>query len=257
MTSGTPPQAHWEHVYRHKAPDAVSWYEPHATTSLALMRQAGLSADQAVIDVGGGAAALVDALLDAGLADVTVLDLSEAALAVSQARLGARAASVTWLAADITRDPLPAQAYDIWHDRAVLHFLLGEPARQGYRASLLAATHPGSLAVIGVFAPTGPSSCAGLPVRRHSEADLAAFLGPAFTVEATRCVPHVRPDGNSQEYVWVRARRASPWAAASCSGRGHEHTRFRSPNAPSMRRTGGQYLSAADTPAGKAASEAE
>jgi len=197
----TPPaRDHWEQVYRTKAPDGVSWYAPHATVSLALMHQAGLGPASAVIDVGGGASTLVDDLLAEGVGALTVLDLSEAALAVSQARLGPRAEGVQWLAADITDVALPAQAYDIWHDRAVFHFMTTPPARNAYLRALRAALRSGGHVVIATFAEDGPERCSGLPVTRYSVPALAAILGDDFTLLAHQRALHPTPFGTEQAF---------------------------------------------------------
>lgn len=124
------PQDHWQHVYQTKASNSVSWYQPTAARSMALLRRGGLGSKSAVMDVGGGASRLVDELLDAQVGAITVLDLSEAALDLVRQRLGERASQVTWLVGDITQVSLPAQAYDLWHDRAVFHFMTTPESRQ-------------------------------------------------------------------------------------------------------------------------------
>ena len=196
--------AHWDAAFSQDVTQR-GWYQPQAEASWALMSDVPPSAS--IVDVGAGAGVFVDEALARGFTDVTVVDWSPVALSVTRQRLGAAAAGLPWVVADVTAWQ-PGRTFDVWHDRAVLHFLLSEPQRAGYLSTLLAATAPGSLAVIGVFAPTGPDMCAGLPVRRYSSADLAAFLGPHFTLEASNERPHTRPDGDVQDYVWVRARRA-------------------------------------------------
>ncbi|MBW8336477.1 class I SAM-dependent methyltransferase [Pseudomonas stutzeri] len=121
---------HWQQVYTSKAADSVSWYQPHVSVSLELIRQTGVSAAASLIDVGGGASTLVDDLLAAGFHKLTVLDISDAALDVARQRLGEQAAGVNWIEADITAVQLPEQAYDVWHDRAVFHFLTTEQERR-------------------------------------------------------------------------------------------------------------------------------
>lgn len=207
MPSTPPAQStpgHWDAAFSQDVRQR-GWYQADSAASWSLM--ADVAPTASLIDVGAGAGVLADEALGRGFTDITLLDWSPVALQVTRQRLGDRGRGLTWVVADVSAWQ-PTRTYDVWHDRAVLHFLLEEPAREGYRATLLAATHTGSLAVIGIFAPTGPSWCAGLPVRRQSETDLAAFLGPAFSVEEARRVPHVRPDEDIQEYVWVRARRA-------------------------------------------------
>lgn len=198
---------HWQGVYAGKASDAVSWYRPHLELSLQLLQAGGLSPASRVVDVGGGASTLVDDLLDHGVAAITVLDLSEAALAVSRERLGDRAAAVDWRVGDLLAAPLPAAGYDLWHDRAVLHFLADPADAARYAAQAARALAPGGHAVIGGFAPDGPERCSGLPVARRSAGDVAALLGDDFTLVEERREVHDTPWGAPQSFAWALLRR--------------------------------------------------
>lgn len=156
------------------------------------------------VDIGAGASVWVDEALERGWSDLTVVDWSPLALGIAQTRLGSQAGSVTWLEADaLTWNP--PRTFGLWHDRAVLHFLLDDADRARYSHVLRAATAPGSVVVIGAFGPTGPEMCAGLPVRKHSVADFETLFGSAFTIERTFEQSHVRPDKDTQDYLWVRA----------------------------------------------------
>ena len=165
-----------------------------------------LDPSTAAVDVGAGASVWVDEALERGWTDVTVLDWSPVALQLSLARLGTRAAAVTWVQGDLLSWS-PPRTFGLWHDRAVLHFLLDDADRARYLQVLRAATGPGSVVVIGAFGPTGPEMCAGLPVRRHDVSDFEAFFGSDFTIERTYEQSHIRPDKDTQDYLWVRARR--------------------------------------------------
>ena len=200
-------QAHWQQVYRTKATDAVSWYRPHLEVSLQLLEEAGLSAESRLIDVGGGASTLVDDLLARGLRDITVLDVSAQALALARQRLGDRQADVTWLTGDVLEAALPGQAYDIWHDRAVFHFLTDPVDAARYANQAAGAVRAGGHAVIGGFAPDGPERCSGLPVARRSAEGIAALLAPAFRLLAQRAETHVTPGGSAQKFVYALLRR--------------------------------------------------
>lgn len=202
-----PAQAHWENVYRSRPADAVSWFRPHLDLSLALLQQAGLEPGSRLIDIGGGASTLVDDLLARGLQDITVLDLSPAALAVARERLGPRAAAVRWLAADVLDAPLPAAGYDLWHDRAVLHFLTDAAAAARYAGQAARAIRRGGHAVIGGFAPDGPERCSGLAVARRSPGDIAALMGPDFELRDQVLETHTTPGGNEQRFAWALLRR--------------------------------------------------
>ena len=196
---------HWDAAYA--AGDTTrGWYQSQATMSLRLIESTGLGAQASIVDVGSGASVLVDDLLEAGYSDITCVDHSPIGLQVARDRLGARASSVDWIVADLLAWD-PPRTYDIWHDRAVLHFLLDDGAVAAYRRALLAGTKPGSWLVIGVFGPEGPQMCAGLPVRRYDDASIAALLGAEFARRERVIVDHVRPDGDTQQYLWTLARR--------------------------------------------------
>jgi SAM-dependent methyltransferase len=198
--------AHWETVYRSKGEREVSWFQETPSASLALIEAAGVTHRSAVIDIGGGASRLVDALLEEGRTDLTVLDLSQAALAVAQARLGARSKEVKWIAADVTKWT-PLERYDIWHDRAAFHFLTARADQSAYADCLRAALKGGGHAIIATFAPDGPERCSGLAVVRHDAASIGAVLGEEFKLIETRRHDHVTPMGNTQRFQFSLFRR--------------------------------------------------
>jgi SAM-dependent methyltransferase len=198
---------HWEGIYRNKATDQVSWFQPRAASSLRLIEDCA-GTDAHIIDVGGGASVLVDDLLDAGYHHLTVLDLAESALAVSRARLGARAQSVQWIAADITRADLPAARYDVWHDRAVFHFLTDPADRARYVEQVLKSVKPGGRVIIAAFGPGGPLQCSGLDVVRYAPDALHAEFGAPFRLLGHQTEIHRTPAGGEQEFVYCYCRRA-------------------------------------------------
>ncbi len=201
-------KAHWEQVYATKAETGVSWFQPHARRSVHLIGQTGAGRDARIIDVGGGASTLVDDLLEAGHADVTVLDLSETALAAARARLGERARRVTWLTGDITQVTLPARAYDVWHDRAVFHFLTAREEREAYVRAVLHAVRPGGHVIVATFAEDGPDKCSGLPVVRYSAHGLHAEFGAPFTLLQQEREAHRTPSGTVQQFIYCLCRKA-------------------------------------------------
>lgn len=191
-------RAHWERVYAEKGEDALSWFEPRAETSLALLDAAGI-APVAVVDVGAGTSRFVDALIARGVPDITLLDLSQTALDRTRARLGPDAAPVRFVAADVTAWA-PDRTYDLWHDRAAFHFLTEPEARAAYVARLREALLPGGHALIATFAADGPERCSGLPVQRTDPDDLAATLGPGFALHDSRRIVHRTPWGSEQRF---------------------------------------------------------
>ena len=174
--------------------------------SMRLLKDAAISPDASVVDVGGGASVFVDDLIEAGFSDITVLDHSPIGLEIAQHRLGLRATAVSWQVADLL-SWTPDRDFDVWHDRAVLHFLLTWEDQQRYTSVLTSATHVNSVVIIGVFSPSGPEMCSGLPVNRYDVAALECLLGPGFErLEVTYDV-HTKPDGATQDYLWWVGRR--------------------------------------------------
>ncbi|MFQ5547050.1 MAG: class I SAM-dependent methyltransferase [Woeseia sp.] len=200
---------HWEHVYASRPIEKLGWYKPHLQTSLAWIKDLELATDAPIVDVGGGASTLVDDLLDAGYRSVTVLDLSEKALCSVRTRLGQKSDRVTWLNGDITSIELPAYHYELWHDRAVFHFLT-EPDQQGkYQDNLRQALQPGGHLIIGAFAPEAPPRCSGLPVQRYSQEQLQDALGEEFDLVRHRKEKHSTPGGIEQMYLYCHFRRTA------------------------------------------------
>jgi SAM-dependent methyltransferase len=199
---------HWENVYRAKSATEVSWYAPHLAESLRLIREVA-TPDAHIIDVGGGASTLVDDLLAAGHTDVSVLDLSSAALEAARKRLGNAADRVTWIRGDVTSVELPPRHYDVWHDRAVFHFLTDAGDRKKYVASLRRSLVPDGHVVIATFALTGPDRCSGLDVRRYDASSLGQELGDAFEPSAALETTHVTPKGVEQRFLVARFRAVS------------------------------------------------
>lgn len=197
---------HWDNVYATKAETAVSWFQLHSARSLELIGSASPDGRAAVIDVGGGASTLVDDLLARGFADVTVLDIAEPALERAKARLGKNADKARWIVADITRWT-PARTWDIWHDRAVFHFLTDRASQDAYVAALTAATRPGATVVISTFALDGPEKCSGLPVQRYSPETLAFRLGAAFVLADHANETHKTPWGSEQRFSYAVLKR--------------------------------------------------
>jgi ubiquinone/menaquinone biosynthesis C-methylase UbiE len=197
---------HWEKVYHTKSTDSVSWYQEHAERSLAMIHDTGAPKNAAIIDVGGGASTLVDDLLAEGYADVSVLDLSGAALAAAQHRLGERAKNVRWIEADVTQLELPYHHYDIWHDRAVFHFLTDEADRKAYVQQVFHAVKPGGHVIVATFAEDGPEQCSGLPVMRYTADELHDQFGEAFRLERHSRELHHTPAGKVQQFVYCYCR---------------------------------------------------
>jgi hypothetical protein len=195
---------HWERVYEHHRADSVSWYQTEPVVSLELVDLLGVSAEAGVIDVGGGAAVLVDALLHRGFAHLTVLDISEAALQASRERVGADA-PVEWIAHDLLTWE-PTRRYHLWHDRAVFHFLSGDEVGV-YRDLLHRAVAPRGYVVMATFAPDGPEWCSGLPVTRYGADQLIEALGAEFMLVDQRREVHTTPSGATQPFTWIAARR--------------------------------------------------
>jgi len=197
---------HWQTVYTTKAENEVSWFQENPETSLRLIRDAGASASSAIIDIGGGASRLVDALVAQGFRSLAVLDISAAALEVAKTRLGPKSADVDWIVADVTKWT-PARTYDIWHDRAAFHFLNQVADRDAYIDRLKSAVVAGGQVVIGTFALDGPEKCSGLQVARYDATSLADTLGPAFALADSFAEAHRTPWSAIQHFQFSRFRR--------------------------------------------------
>lgn len=198
---------HWDHVYATKGEAEVSWYQDSPATSLEMIRAANPHHDAAIIDIGGGASKLVDALLQDGYRDLAVLDLSANALDAAKKRIGGAASMVDWIVADATSWQ-PAKTYDVWHDRAAFHFLTDPRDRAAYVERLRSALATDGQVIIATFAPDGPEKCSGLPVQRHDSASLAAELGPEFALIETRSETHHTPWDSTQAFQFSRFRRS-------------------------------------------------
>ena len=199
---------HWETVYTNKKTDAVSWFQPHADLSLDLIKATCMGHDAAIIDVGGGASTLVDDLLKEGYSDLTVLDLSMAAMDAAKKRLGERADRVCWIEADITRAELAGNRYDIWHDRAVFHFLTDPADRDAYVQKVLRSVKPGGHVIVATFAEDGPLQCSGLPVVRYRPDELHDQFGDAFVLLKHQKETHQTPSGATQQFIYCYCRRS-------------------------------------------------
>jgi SAM-dependent methyltransferase len=201
------PLAHWDGLYRTKDLMELSWQQPKAALSLALIQELVPDRMAAVIDVGGGASPLVDGLLAAGYRELTVLDLAPNALARAQERLGVeRAAQVVWLAANVCTAPLPPSRYDVWHDRGAFHFLTQPAARLAYIEHVRHAVRPGGLVLVATFAEDGPARCSGLPVARYSAAELHSEFGEDFALLRQLRELHHTPWGALQPFTYCVCR---------------------------------------------------
>jgi SAM-dependent methyltransferase len=199
-------QAHWQNVYQTKGERDVSWFQENPDISLDLIRATGAGTAAPIIDIGGGASRLADALLDGGYRSVTVLDLSDKALERSRARLGISAAQVSWVVADVTNWQPPG-TFDVWHDRAAFHFLTEPKDRLAYGECVRKAVRPGGHVIIGTFALDGPERCSGLPVVRHDPTTIADMLGGSFKLAESRRHEHKTPGGAIQRFQFSRFRR--------------------------------------------------
>lgn len=202
------PAEHWEHIYTHKDPSAVSWYQPHAIISRQFIRQALIPYDAAIIDIGGGASTLIDDLVEEGYSNCTVLDISQAAISIARQRLKEKADHVQWLVADITEVNLQESSYDLWHDRAVFHFLTKPEQRHQYVAKALYALKPGGHIIISTFAKDGPTKCSGLEVMRYNHDEIHAEFGTSFTLVQHSEEYHHTPFSTEQHFVYCYCRKS-------------------------------------------------
>jgi Methyltransferase domain len=202
--SGPDLAQHWDDAYERRGTTGVSWFQPETTMSIDLINHLGIAHDAAIIDVGGGASLLVDFLIDQGFSDVSVLDVSKTALDATRERIGA-GAPVTFLLEDLLTW-CPARRFDVWHDRAVFHFLVEPGDRDVYLHLLRSALHPSGALIMATFGPNGPEYCSGLPVARYSADELTSLLGNRFEIVEVRDEQHSAPGGAIQPFTWISAR---------------------------------------------------
>jgi SAM-dependent methyltransferase len=199
-------QGHWNSIYSLRNEREVSWFEPVSTVSLAMIESSGIVPSTSVIDIGCGESRLVDGLLARGLRKITLLDISAEALERTRRRLGAAGRTITWIDADVTGE-WTADPVDIWHDRAVFHFLTDAADRASYMRRLNELVKPHGTAIIATFALDGPEMCSGLPVVRYSPELLADELGNDFALVEARRHQHATPRGTTQSFQYSRFRR--------------------------------------------------
>jgi len=200
------PKTHWEKVYNTKAPNEVSWYQPHLETSLALINRAAGASSASIIDVGGGESTLVDDLLARGYPNITILDISQTAIDVTKERLKELADRVQWIVGDVTRLELPRGTYDVWHDRAVFHFLTGTEERRAYVRQVAHAVRPGGHVIVSTFGPEGPTKCSGLDVARYDADSLHEQFGARFRLVDSAKELHQTPFGTTQQFLYCYCR---------------------------------------------------
>ena len=199
-------KTHWEQVYTTKATDQVSWYRPHLEISLSLIERAAVGLLASIIDVGGGESTLVDDLLARGYQNITVLDISETAIDVTKKRLNELAGRVNWITADVTKSDLAPNAYDVWHDRAVFHFLTSMDQRTAYVNTVRHAVKPGGHVIVGTFGPEGPTKCSGLEVMRYDAESLHDQFGNRFRLVESLKELHHTPFGTTQQFLYCYCR---------------------------------------------------
>ncbi len=198
---------HWDAVWQNRDADQVTWFQAEPTVSLRMIRSVAGPHD-GIIDVGGGASRLVDHLLAAGYDDVTVLDIAAESMQASRLRLGPSEEHVRWIVADVTAVEFD-RTFDVWHDRAVFHFLIDAADRARYLATLSAALRIGGHLVLSTFGPDGPERCSGLPVRRYSTDLMQETLGAGFERIDDEIEEHNAPSGAVQHFVYGLFRRVS------------------------------------------------
>jgi 2-polyprenyl-3-methyl-5-hydroxy-6-metoxy-1,4-benzoquinol methylase len=199
-------KTHWETVYTSKSADEMSWFQEHSEISLDLIKRTGVTHRGFIIDVGGGASTLVDDLLSDGFENITVLDISAAALHIAQSRLQRRAANVIWVEADITKVTLPFEHFDVWHDRAVFHFLTNPADRARYVETVCSAVKPGGHVIVATFGADAPLRCSGLDVMRYSPDSLHQEFGADFQLVEHTQEAHHTPFGTTQQFVYCYCR---------------------------------------------------
>jgi SAM-dependent methyltransferase len=197
---------HWEAVYRTKGEAGVSWFQEDPRLSLELITSVAPGRERRILDVGGGASVLVDRLLDLSFEKVAVLDISETALGAARDRLGGRAERVRWIVADVTESP-DLGTFDVWHDRAVFHFLTDAADREKYMTLARRTIAAGGHLIIATFAEDGPTRCSDLDVCRYNAGTMGAEFGAGFSLVREAEETHRTPWGAAQPFFYGVFRR--------------------------------------------------
>ena len=196
-------KTHWESIYADKSPLAVSWFQKEPRLSLQLITNTGLSTEAAIIDIGGGASVLIDHLFERGFRHLAVLDISGTALSHAKQRLGPTAEQIEWLETDVTTFVAP-HPFDLWHDRAVFHFLTEAADRKRYVDTLKQTLKPGGHLILAAFAIGGPTRCSGLDIVQYDADKLGRELGEDFTLVEQLSEIHVTPSNQEQLFAYFR-----------------------------------------------------
>jgi SAM-dependent methyltransferase len=194
---------HWDRVYEKNLLNEVGWYQDYPEMSLKLIAATGVSVDGGIIDIGGGTSKLPGILLDQGYNRVTVLDISGRSIEKAKIQLAEKSSRINWIEADITKYDVK-EKFDVWHDRAVFHFLTDAEDRKGYITSLNQALTINGHLIIGTFGPDAPPKCSGLPVVRYEPESLHNELGNNFNLAETFFEDHVTPSGVRQQFIFCR-----------------------------------------------------
>ncbi|TRZ43333.1 SAM-dependent methyltransferase [Robertkochia solimangrovi] len=195
-------KSHWEHIYQHKKPKEVSWYQPIPHLALDFIREINLPETARFIDVGGGDSYLADHLLDLGYHDITVLDISEHSIKKAQERLGKKAQKVKWIVSDIV-DFKPFEKYDFWNDRAAFHFLTEESEIMNYIRITEEALSDSGYLLISTFSESGPLKCSGIPIHQYAAKTLQKKFA-SFKSLGCKEVDHNTPFGTQQNFTSCR-----------------------------------------------------
>jgi SAM-dependent methyltransferase len=199
-------RSHWEEVYATKKPEQVSWFRPHLERSLELIERAAPGREASILDVGAGQSTLVDDLLGLGYENITALEISQAALDALKERVGRAGRAIQWICGDVTEIVLPEASFDLWHDRAVFHFLTEAGMRGVYVERVKKALKPGGSLIVSTFGPSGPERCSGLAAMRYDAASLGSEFGEGFRLVENSLELHETPSGAVQQFLscWYR-----------------------------------------------------
>ena len=192
---------HWENVFQTKTPQEVSWTEAYPEKSIELIQSFNLDKSSSIIDIGGGDSLLVDALLELGFTDLTVLDISEKALKRAQKRLGERAQYIHWIESDIL-DFNPTKNYTLWHDRASFHFLTASRDIKKY-TEIVTQSYAKHL-VIGTFSTSGPEKCSGLLITQYDCKKLKNCFSSYYNQVDCIEIKHITPFNSKQDFIFSR-----------------------------------------------------
>ena len=195
---------HWENIYQIKEIDGVSWYQKVPVESLQLIKKYSISNSDKIIDIGCGKSFLADNLLELNYTNISLVDISSNALKEVKERLQNK--SLNFIETDILNFN-SNDKYDIWHDRAVFHFITNREGIKKYISLCNEYINKEGVLIIGTFAEDGPLKCSGLEIKRYSVDQISDLFKETFELVESFKMLHKTPFDTEQSFSFCVLRK--------------------------------------------------